>query len=354
MKDFLAKSILVVVSSLLVILLAEVAIKMLPGEQESTEQKYWEYDAELGWFHVKGAAGTFDSQRHNFHGSVSFDQDGLRNNGVPPLAHPKTKILLLGDSTTAGFEVSDGETFSSVLEGKLRDAGKSVRVYNAGVRGYGTDQELLLLRRMQVRLKPDIVIYTFCENDLRDIMTIKNRYRVFSKPAYVLEADNLKLLNSPAKKMYLEEYSYINYRAGAYEIEAGAERSTGVWSWLRANSYFYSFLDDLYYYKVRSSAILNPDFDSAMQERLFLRLVNEMQAASPKFYLAAFTQSDDPALGKYGYVRDLAASHHIPFLDAIAEFKAGEAYFYPQDGHWNQLGHKTFGAALFTRLKGEI
>jgi lysophospholipase L1-like esterase len=354
MKDGFAKLMLVLVSSLAVVVLAELALKMFPDEQESTEQKFWTYDPELGWFHVKGTSGTFDSQKHNFHGVVNFDDLGLRKNGAPPLDHPATRILLLGDSTTAGLEVNDGETFASLLEGRLRQAGKSVRVYNAGVRGYGTDQELLLLRRLKPLLKPDIVIYTFCENDLRDNMTIKNRYRVFSKPAFVIDGPKLTLLNSPPAKMYLEEYSYINYRDGRYEVQAGAERSTGIWSWLRAHSYFYSFLDDLYYYKVRNSAVLNPDFDQGMQTELLVRLVGAMQAESPRFFMAAFTQSDDPSLDKYGFVRDLAAQHQIPFIDAIQSFKAGESYFYPRDGHWNQAGHQAFAAGLFERLKNAI
>ena len=55
--------------------------------------------------------------------------------------------MVLGDSAVAAFEVAYAETFVAQLERKLtHKLGLPVRVINAGVRGYGTDQDYLYYR----------------------------------------------------------------------------------------------------------------------------------------------------------------------------------------------------------------
>ena len=45
------------------------------------------------------------------------------------------RIVVLGDSLTAGYGLSEGEAFPAQLEAALRDKGHSVRIVNAGVSG---------------------------------------------------------------------------------------------------------------------------------------------------------------------------------------------------------------------------
>lgn len=78
------------------------------------------------------------------------------------------RIVSLGDSFTAGYEVAADETFSSVLEEELRAAGLEVEVLNAGVSGYSNAEALLYLERELLKYEPDIVLLSFFANDLVD------------------------------------------------------------------------------------------------------------------------------------------------------------------------------------------
>jgi hypothetical protein len=78
------------------------------------------------------------------------------------------RIVCLGDSFTAGYEVEQDETFSAVLERELNARGYRVEVLNAGVSGFSTAEQLLYLERELYRYDPDVVVLSFFANDLAD------------------------------------------------------------------------------------------------------------------------------------------------------------------------------------------
>ncbi|HED66539.1 MAG TPA: hypothetical protein ENJ09_13415 [Planctomycetes bacterium] len=80
----------------------------------------------------------------------------------------RKRILSLGDSFTIGYEVSEEDCFSSVLERELRDRGYDVEVLNCGVSGFSTAEEMLYLERELFKYHPDLVLVSFYSNDIRD------------------------------------------------------------------------------------------------------------------------------------------------------------------------------------------
>ena len=54
---------------------------------------------------------------------------------APPRAAEEIRILVLGDSLTAGYGLEDGDSFPRRLEARLRDDGIAARVINSGVSG---------------------------------------------------------------------------------------------------------------------------------------------------------------------------------------------------------------------------
>ena len=78
------------------------------------------------------------------------------------------RILFLGDSHTYGI-VPLEDVYTRQVEKKLKQEGyPHVEVISIGIGSWGTDQELEALKLEGVRYHPDIVVYQFSGNDLRD------------------------------------------------------------------------------------------------------------------------------------------------------------------------------------------
>ncbi|WP_343865654.1 arylesterase [Caenispirillum bisanense] len=75
------------------------------------------------------------------------------------------KILALGDSLTAGYNLPPGDAFPVRLEAALRDRGHAVRVVNAGVSGDTTAGGLARLGWLLDGEAPDAVIVELGAND---------------------------------------------------------------------------------------------------------------------------------------------------------------------------------------------
>ena len=91
---------------------------------------------------------------------LRVDRFGFRN----PTDHLSADVVVLGDSFVEGLHVADSELISERLAGLL---GRTV--VNLGRSGYGPQQELHVLRRYGVPLRPRTCIWAFYEgNDLSD------------------------------------------------------------------------------------------------------------------------------------------------------------------------------------------
>jgi hypothetical protein len=80
------------------------------------------------------------------------------------------RILVLGDSVTFGHGSLYEHSYPYLTEQRLKawKPGIDWQVWNAGVPGYNTSQELAHLREVGDRFQPDLVVVGFYENDLTD------------------------------------------------------------------------------------------------------------------------------------------------------------------------------------------
>jgi len=93
--------------------------------------------------------------RFEWHG----DRNGFRNSRDLRRA----PVVLIGDSFIDGYKVAQEEVCSSRLGEIL-----GVDICNLGQCDYGLAQELVVLRRLAVKLRPRVVVWFFCEgNDLQ-------------------------------------------------------------------------------------------------------------------------------------------------------------------------------------------
>jgi lysophospholipase L1-like esterase len=163
---------------------------------------FWRHDELLGWSHVPGSEDVYVGPRPwpvEFRSPVQINSIGLRGPEIPELPPDGYRILLLGDSLVAGFEVAYDKTFGALLEHKLdAEFPFPIQVVNSGVRGYGTDQEYLWFRERGRLLRPDLVVAFLSVNDAEDNVTLHRMRRPFGKAAFSLRADgSLELRGHP-------------------------------------------------------------------------------------------------------------------------------------------------------------
>ncbi len=121
-------------------------------------------DPNLGWKLKPGASGDWKGEGGSF---VQVNSEGLRDREHTKAKPPNTlRVAVLGDSFTEAIHVPVEQTFWSKLERKLGNCEavkgrKNVEVINFGVQGYGTAQELIMLRKKVWDYNPDIVVLAF-------------------------------------------------------------------------------------------------------------------------------------------------------------------------------------------------
>ncbi len=155
----LSNILIFVISILLVFAGAEIFLRKF----DISYPEFNQLDAKYGWAPRPGVEGwyAFEGRTH-----FAVNQDGFRD-----IDHPSGKIqgvfriAVLGDSFTEGREVSLDQTFWKVAEANMRTcmpAGhKRVEVLGFGVNGYGTAQELMVLREKVWKYAPDVVVLAF-------------------------------------------------------------------------------------------------------------------------------------------------------------------------------------------------
>ena len=106
--------------------LSEIAVRLIGYEPiyrvYSKPSIFWRHDPLLGWSHEPGSEGTYVGPKPwpiEFSTSVEINSDGLRGPEVAPRTPDGLRILFLGDSTLAAFEVVYEETFAARIEKEL-------------------------------------------------------------------------------------------------------------------------------------------------------------------------------------------------------------------------------------------
>ncbi|MCC3404352.1 MAG: SGNH/GDSL hydrolase family protein [Microcoleus sp. PH2017_10_PVI_O_A] len=131
---------------------------------DSAPTRFHTADRDLGWKLKPGVSGEWKGEGASF---VQVNSDGLRDREHTKTKPPNTlRVAVLGDSFTEAIHVPVEQTFWSKLERKLSNCNsikgkQKVEVINFGVQGYGTAQELMMLRKKVWDYNPDIVVLAF-------------------------------------------------------------------------------------------------------------------------------------------------------------------------------------------------
>lgn len=158
---------LAVVSCVVVLLLFELGLRLVGFSYPSFVQM----DPDVGYKLRPNAEGWNRTEGGAY---IKMNSEGLRDREHSQVKPPNTfRIAVLGDSMVEARQVPFEKSFVPQLEHDLAacDAfrGKTVEVINFGVSGYGTGQELLMLRKEVWSYSPDLVLLAFTTaNDVSD------------------------------------------------------------------------------------------------------------------------------------------------------------------------------------------
>jgi len=255
----------------------------------------YRHDAELGWFPAPNSSSTVANARTI---GVQHNSLGLRDIELAPDARPA--IMFLGDSFVWGLDAEADERFSELLRARI----SSHKIVAAGVSGYGTDQEYLLLQRLWPKIEPAVVVLIFCtQNDRQDNST-NIRYEGYQKPYFATAPDgSLVLSGQPVPTSRLQAIREV---------------------WLVRHLWL-ARLASAVYLKLRHPMLVVPD----PTERLVGQLRDFVQARGARFLVGL--QYRDPELMRY------LQAERIPFVSFDgAEFYPGAA----EGTHWTPDGHK--------------
>jgi lysophospholipase L1-like esterase len=350
------------------------------------------------------ASGRF--VRPEFTAAVATNSLGLRDDEIVREKPPnEIRILLLGDSVVAGFEVEREETLEAQLQTRLNRVqnGFSYQVINCGFRGYGTDQELLFLQTKGLALKPDMVILAFVPaNDPENNVTIHTANRIFGKPYFTYAADSTLLLQGVPVPQYPVEqqiYSPIIRENANTGVKSYPTKPHFLKKFVSENLYLYGFVvrrlksgsPALVSFLQRSGILKRtiPDayvdfYRSAMPEswrkrwqltqdlllkinRLCVKenipfvvwmfpLKEQVYERDRRIFLQGFgldaTQYDFDLPERI--LQEFCASNGIFFFSPLAQFRkmafSGERFHYISDDHFNAAGHALMAEELFRFL----
>lgn len=228
-------------STLVCLLVLEVAFRVAGYrplyDSYSKPELFWRYDPLLGWSHEPNQRDVYVGPRPfpvEFRGQVRINSLGLRGADVTAPPANGLRVLFLGDSVVAGFEVNDDQTYVARLQESLTKAvGVPVQTLNAGVRGYGTDQAYLYFRERGRELRPDLVVFQAANNDAEDNTTLHRARRPFSKPAFALRPNGaLELQGSPVPTYALCSGVRLDANFAPVRIDTAKSRTM---CWLQMN-----------------------------------------------------------------------------------------------------------------------
>jgi len=155
-------------------------------------RRFFEDSSKFGHVHRPSAEGYWYRYDDGSKYYVSINSHGF-SDAARTVSKNGPRIALVGDSTAEFWEMEAEYRGHILLEQLLDD---TYEVLNFGVRGYGTDQTLLLFQEVGVEFSPDIVIYSFCINDL------SNNVSEAGKPYFVLDdsaSSGVSLRNYPVE-----------------------------------------------------------------------------------------------------------------------------------------------------------
>ena len=336
---------LVLTGVLLAFLALEVVLRLSDAVPEvgSPLYSFHESDSYVGW---RGRPNVrLRYHRPEFDTLVQLDADGWREPDPPRPADAARRTLVLGDSFTWGWGVSQGETFTDRLQARLAP---TVEIVNRGVIGFGTAQEYLVLERELAAASYDTVVLTFFINDLDDNTDGKDGRR----PYFELVDGELLPRNQPALPRTSPLEIFLKDHSRAYlfvEFEIGMLKRR-----------FRGEADGERLYREKPAVDIHDLPAYAVTARLLDEMNRLVREHGARFFVVYVPQrsefeSDTPlpyVRTVHAMIDDITRRAGIPMIDLAPAFRqqagAGRELVFLIDAHWNPAGHALAAEVLLS------
>ncbi len=350
---------LIVFGSVLALLVGEVALRVFLSDRLQFDLAWVRPDTELGWRNRERWNGTFQFEGRTI--PIHTNELGLRGQRAVEARRSATlRVLLLGDSTTAGYEVPESQTFAALLERRLQTylPDRPVEVLNAGTRGWSTDQAERFLRRVALPLEPEVVVYTFCSNDLSGNIDP-------AKPRYVRRGREMRWASPPPSRTrradsWLRRNSYL-YRLGVFlhirRETRGPQGEAGAPRWRLEQAGLYRAVPDrepawqLTFELLRRMQRLCRERNIAFFVMPFVERLEVLESTREEFRRAGVDLTGCDFNLVHATLRNFCRAEGIGFIDARVRFQPEEQCWGQYDPHWNALGHRRAAEALFEAMR---
>ena len=280
---------------------------------------------------------------------VAYDGNGFRNDRD----YTRAEIVAIGDSFVEGAEMPRGETAAAQIARVL-----GVDVVNLGQSSYGPQQELVVLKRYGLPLRPSVVIWFFFGgNDLGDVDEYERRRsrlgeltapqampdRLFTRNAIIALArltTGTRRTVSPTARLHAAEFTRADGTTQTIYVEA----NEGPWEqrqWDAAAAALSSAQAAVHQSGAELLVVYIPRK---------LRVYRGFLRAEPGAYALSWKDNNLPdALG------DWCRDRGIAYLDSTGPLRSavatGESVYLPDDVHWNAAGHRVVAHAVSERVR---
>jgi lysophospholipase L1-like esterase len=173
MKRFLQNAALVLLSIALCLAIAEIAVRSvfppvpIPGDEASDPglRRILKFDDKLGFRYEPNASTMVRSPYGEFQVTYQTNELGLRDERAGASDDDSAlRVLALGNSLVEGWGVAERDRFTDVAEALMAEGAppaRRVRIFNAGLSGYGAAQDYLLFQELNRSVKPHVVVFFY-------------------------------------------------------------------------------------------------------------------------------------------------------------------------------------------------
>jgi hypothetical protein len=352
----------------LCLLALEAAIRLLGAVSPPMTER----DPVVGQRLVRSFAGKVYDAESKQSVLVRTDREGFRGPDRPyEKPQDVRRVAILGDSMIAALSVEEDQTLVARLEQLLNrtsPGGPRWEVFNFGVPGASTGQELALWRATVRKYRPDVVLCAFfVGNDLAD-----NSRRLSSNPRIYFELDDSgRLVERPLSAAKTGLSAWLNRHSRLYVWQKEAFRHVhyawlkqarvlepGLWiyskqppeavaaAWKLTGALLAQWADEARAAGSRFGVVLIPTAQQVYRESLLKALASG--GAEPGAFDADYPERK---------MDELCRASGVPLLSMIVDFrraapsrslaKADEWLFLRGEGHFNPRGHQFAAETIY-------